>query len=405
MRQQRAQLVNEAREIHNRSVKESRDMHADETTQYEKIMADVDSLKAKIDREERHISEQADLEKRDGIVGNQGGSSKEQRGEDKNAAYDKAFRSFLMNGPDGMNAEERSLINEKRALSSGTATAGGYTVPQGFYATLSEAMKTFGGMRNVARILPTATGSKLLIPTANNTAQKGRILGESAQIASSDPTFGQVDLDAYKYTSDLILVPIELIQDSAFDIEAYVREQIALRIARITNEHFTVGTGTAQPKGIVTASSVGKVGTAGQTTSVTVDDLIDLEHSIDPMYRKLGAKFMFHDTSLKGMKKLKDADGRFLWSAGLTVGAPDTILGYGYEINQDMPTMAANAKSILFGDLASYWIRDVMDIAMVRFGEKYMDFGQIGFTAFSRHDGDFINAGGNQIAHYANSAT
>jgi HK97 family phage major capsid protein len=67
--------------------------------------------------------------------------------------------------------------------------------------------------------------------------------------------------------------------------------------------------------------------------------------------------------------------------------------------------MAANAKSILFGDLKSYWIRDVMDVSLVRFGEKYMDAGQVGFVAFSRHDGKFINAGGNQIAYYQNSAT
>lgn len=405
MRAKRAQLVNEARALHERSVNENRDMAADEQTQYDRIMGEVDALKTKIDREERLLSEQSDMESRtDRQVPGGEQRSEGGQGEENKQTYDLAFRSFLAGGIDNLSPEQRQLILENRAMSTGTGSAGGYTVPTGFYAQLQEVMKTFGGMRNVARILPTAGGNKLLIPTANNTAQKGRILAENAQITESNPTFGQVDLDAYKYTSDLILIPIELIQDSAFNLEEYIRQQIGLRIARITNEHFTVGTGTNQPKGIVTASQQGKVGTAGQTTSVAVDDLIDIEHSIDPLYRS-GAQWMFHDTTLKALKKLKDADGRFLWSAGLTVGAPDTILNYGYTINQDMPVMAANAKSILFGDLGSYWIRDVMDVSLVRFGEKYMDYGQIGFTAFSRHDGDFINAGGNQIVHYANSAT
>jgi HK97 family phage major capsid protein len=402
MREERARLLHQARDLHNRSVEEKRDMTADENVQYDRIMTDMDALKVKIDREERLLAEQQETEKRDGIIGAEGGTATNK--DKKKEEYRSAFKSFLMNGIDGLAPEQRSLVLENRALSVGTGTAGGYTVPEGFYGTLVEAMKAFGGMRSVARILPTASGNPLMIPTANNTAQKGAILAENAAAAASDPTFGQTSLGAYKYTSNIILVPIELIQDSAFDVEAWVRERIAERIARITNEHFTVGTGVGQPGGVVGASSVGKAGATGQTTSLIGDDLIDLTHAIDPSYRD-GSRFMFHDTTLKTLKKLKDADGRHLWLPGLAVNEPDTILGYGYTINQDMPTMAASAKSVLFGRLSSYWIRDVMDVQIVRFGEKYMDAGQVGFVAFSRHDGKFINAGGNEIVHYANSAT
>lgn len=407
MREKRANLLAQARELHQRSVDEKRDMHADENTQYDKIMAEMDSLKAKIDREERLLAETSEMESRtDKVVG--GAGSPEQRGDnsEEKAILERraAFKEYLMGGIDGVSDERRSLALEARALASGTGTAGGYTVPQGFYAELQEAIKTFGGVRNVAFELNTAAGNQLMIPTANNTAQVGAILAENAAATTSDPTFGQTSLTAYKYTSNIILVPIELLQDSAFDVEAWVKTRIAERIARITNQHFTTGTGSSQPQGIVTAAVSGKVGATGQTTSVTVDDIIDLEHSIDPAYRSQ-ASFMFHDGTLKTLKKLKDSTGRFLWSAGLTVGAPDQILGYNYTINQDMAQMAANAKSIIFGKLSSYWVRNVMDISLVRFGEKYMDQGQVGFVAFARYDGKFINGGGNEIVFYQNSAT
>ena len=146
------------------------------------------------------------------------------------------------------------------------------------------------------------------------------------------------------------------------------------------------------------------VGQVGQTTSVIYEDLVDLEHSVDPAYRA-EAEFMFHDDTLKVLKKLKDADGRPLWLPGVAVREPDTILGYNYVINQDMPIMAANAKSILFGDFSKYMIRDVMDLMLLRLVERYADFAQVGFIAFSRHDGDLLDAGTNPIKHYANSAT
>lgn len=404
MREQRAALVTEARDIHNKSVEEKREMTGDEEARYNTITGDMDKLKVKIDREERLLNEERELEQREGRK--TGGKDEKRSDDEKDAEYRALYTKFLKDGVESLSPEERSTIQEKRAMNTGTTgVAGGYTIPTGFYADLIQAMKTFGGMRQVSRVMPTATGNQLLIPTVNNTAQVGKILGESTAAVSADPaSFGQTALGAFKYTSDIILIPIELIQDSAFDMEGYARGVIADRIARITNTHFTVGTGSGQPLGIVPSASLGKTGANGQTTSIIADDFIDMEHSIDPVYRAK-AKWMLHDSSLKAVKKLKDGQGRFLWLPGLAVNEPDTILNYGYQINQDMPVMGVSAKSLLFGDLGSYWIRDVMDVSIVRFAEKYMDAGQVGFVAFSRHDGKFINAGGNQIVYYANSAT
>jgi HK97 family phage major capsid protein len=223
-------------------------------------------------------------------------------------------------------------------------------------------------------------------------------------VSAQDIAFGQVVLKAYKYSSKTVLVPFELLQDSAIDIEAYIAQKLGERIGRITNQHFTTGTGTNQPQGVVPFSTLGKTGANGQTTSVTYDDIVDLEHALEPAYRRR-ARFMMHDQTLRAIKKLKDSQGRPLWLPGLAVREPDTILGYPYVINQDMPQMAASAKSILFGDFSNYFIRRVMDLTLFRITDKYVETGQVGFLAFMRTDGRGVNAGVSPVVHYANSAT
>jgi HK97 family phage major capsid protein len=294
---------------------------------------------------------------------------------------------------------------EARALSAITGATGGFTVPTGFYNSLIEAMKAYGGMRSSRHTnLRTAAGNTLPIPKVDDTSNVGMIVGESAAVGNAtDPTFSQLNLGAYKYTSRTILIPIELLQDSAFDIEAYIRGAIATRIGRITNTHFTVGTGSSQPTGVVQNATSGKVGTTGQTTSITYDDLVDLIHSVDPAYRVSSSHFMFNDSSLKALRKLKDGQGNPIWQPGLVQGAPDKILGYDYVINQDVATMAASAKSVLFGDFSKFFIRDVMDLSIFRIGEKYIENGQVGFVAFSRHDSTLVDT--NAIKFYQNSAS
>jgi HK97 family phage major capsid protein len=294
--------------------------------------------------------------------------------------------------------------DEARALGVASGSAGNYTVPEGFQRTLEEALLTYGGMRENATILRTDSGSDLPFPTVNDTAQKGAILAENTAASEQDVAFGQLIFNAYKYSSKMIRVSVELLQDSAFNLEEYLGRALGERIGRITNEHFTKGTGSSQPNGIVTAATLGKTGANGQTTSVTYADLIDLQHAVDPAYRH-NAVWMLHDSTVKALKKLVDAENRPLWSSGVALGEPDTILGSRYVINQDMPVMAASAKSILYGDVSKYLIRDVSDIQLVRLNERYGEYHQVGFLAFSRHDGDLLDAGTNPVKYYANSAT
>ena len=156
------------------------------------------------------------------------------------------------------------------------------------------------------------------------------------------------------------------------------------------------------PTGITTQTTAGKVGATGQTTTVTSDDLIDLMFSVPNPYRR-NAAWLMNEGGVKALMKLKDTTGQYIWSPGLTAGAPDTLFGRPVYTDPDMPVMAANAKSILFGEFSYYQIRDVRGIAVQRLNELYAANGQVGFRAYHRTDGKLLNTAA--VKHYANSAT
>lgn len=317
------------------------------------------------------------------------------------------FNKLMRFGDKALNSDEWSTL--RNTMSVGTSAQGGYTVPTEVATAVADALKAFGGMRSCAEVFRTAAGNDINFPTSDGTSETGELIGENTTATGADPSFGVATLKTYKFSSKIVAVPFELLQDSSIDMEAFIRGRLAQRLGRITNTKFTVGTGTGEPNGVVTAASSGKVGTTGQTATVIFDDLVDLVHSIDPAYRNLGnCKFMMNDASLKVIRKLKDTAGRPIFLPGydgLGKAMPDTVLGYPIVINQDIATMAANAKSILFGDFTFYKIRDVMDMQMFRFDDSaYIKLGQIGFLAWMRSGGNFVDVGG-AVKYYANSAT
>lgn len=317
------------------------------------------------------------------------------------------FDTWMRRGERGMSAEQATKLYN--TMSTTTTTEGGYTVPTTVSASLIESLKAFGGMRAVAQLLTTAQGNPMSFPSSDSTTEVGEILAENAQATSLDPSFGTVGLNVFKYSSKIVTVPLELLQDSSVDIEAFVRALIVRRIGRITNQHFTTGTGTGQPRGVVTGASSGKVGTTGQTTSVMYDDLVDLLESVDEAYQMGGnCRFMFSQNARKALRKLKDTAGRPIWTpgyeAGITAGAPDLLLGKECALNNDMPVMAANAKSIIYGDLSKYIIRDALSVQLMRFDDSaFASKGQVGFLAFVRSGGNLVDTGA--VKYYQNSAT
>jgi len=293
----------------------------------------------------------------------------------------------------------QNLAEYRAALSTGSGPAGGYLVPpETLIRQLEINMLAYGGVRQVAESIRTASGERLSWPTADDTTNTGAQLGESTTIGSSvEPSFAKVFWDAYKFSSKPILVPYELIQDSAFNLPQILGEMLGERLGRITNTKFTTGTGAATPKGIVTASTAGK--TTASATAIAADEIIDLVHSIDPAYRA-GAGFMMHDGILQAIRKLKDGQGRYLMDFGLAMGMPDRLLGYAVTINQDMQaTVATGTKTMLFGLLSHYKVRTVGEVRLYRLQERYRDTDQDAFIAFCREDGNLLTAGTVPVKH------
>lgn len=279
---------------------------------------------------------------------------------------------------------------------------GHFTVPDEMMRPLEVALLQFGGMRQVATVIRTATGAELPNPTMNDTSNKGALLGEGLEHTELDTEFNQLLLHAFKYTSRRVPVSVEYLQDNAINFVGRIGSILGERIGRITNEHFTVGTGNSQPNGIVTAATSSGV-TTGGAAAISYDNIIDLKHSVDPAYRD-GARFMFNDTTLKILKKIKvpqysgDTAGQPLWRAGLAASEPDTIDGDPYTVNQQVES-GTGKKAMLYGLLSKYLIRDVRDITLVRLDERYAELGVVAFLAFSRHDGDLLDAGTHPVKY------
>lgn len=357
------------------------------------LMADIDRIDDRISREEAILAKVAEEKAADQVADAAA----------KAGPSAKLFAKWLKGGDKSLSAEDWQAI--RATMSTGTDSEGGYTIQSDVAGSVIDALKEFGGMREVATVISTSQGNPMNWPTSDGTSEEGEIVAENASATDEDVSFGTKALPVYKFSSKVIPVPIELLQDSSVDIEAFVRGRIVQRLGRTTNKYFTVGTGSGQPTGIVAGASEGAVALTGQVDSVIYDDMVNLEHSVDPAYRKLGARWMFHDQTLKTLKKLKDEQGRPLWLPDVAGSAPAQILGYGYTINQDVAQMAANAKSVLFGRFADYVIRDVMAFTFYRFTDSaYAKKGQVGFLAFMRSGGNLMDVGGS-VKYFRNAAS
>lgn len=294
-----------------------------------------------------------------------------------------------------MAAELRQIHRgrQERALSSITGNTGGVTVPTSFLNVLERNMLFYGNALQEFSIMRTDSGSPLPMPTADDTSNEGEIVGESADMdGSTDPTFGAVVLGAHKFSSKMVKIPIELIEDSAFDILGYVAAILGERLGRAKNRKATIGTSVKQPRGYMVAATLGV--TAASATAITGDELtVDLVHSIDPAYRE-GATYAMHDSVLAHVRKLKDGNGRPLFQSNLAEGFPDTIDGRRFWINQHMDTsVATGKKTVAFGNFKKYVWREVRGIRMIRLDERYAEKDQVAFLALQRCDGNLMDAG------------
>jgi HK97 family phage major capsid protein len=291
-------------------------------------------------------------------------------------------------------ALETAMDKEFRDLSANTFGLGGALIPDTFIRALEVNMLAFGGMLQVSEVIVTSGGELMTWPTADDTSNEGELLGQADSVGSSvDPAFKAVQWGSHKFSSKLIKVPAELLEDPAFDLPTILGAMLGERIGRKLNRECTVGTGANAPKGIVTAATLGV--TAGSATAITYDEVITLEHRVDPAYRQ-GAGYMMHDNVLLAIRLLKaSGTGEYLWVNGTNTNMRDAINGYPLTINQHMASsIATTNKTILFGQLNKYKIRRVGTSGrFYRLVERFRDNDQEGFIGFIRADGNLLDAG------------
>lgn len=378
---------------------------ADNQAAYDTGMAAIDGIDASIKRIVDFNSKVVAEAKRDEIV-----NEADKHAHDKKSPHAAIFAKWLRGGERSLSAEDASTFFN--TMSTTTGAEGGFTVPTETATQLIQALKEFGGMREVANILGTASGNPMSFPSTDATSEIGEEVAENAPATAADTSFGTLSLPVFKFSSKSVAVPIELLQDSSTDIEAYINGLLVIRLGRITNLRYTRGNGTTQIRGMVTAAPAGFTApnAGSEVTAVKYDSLVNLEHSVDPAYRK-GPKvgFMMHDDSVLVVRKIKDVNGRPIFVPGYEVGtpggAPDMILGRRITVNQDMPVMAAGAKSILFGDFNRYTIRDAMAVSLRRFDDSAFALkGQVGFCAWLRTGGNLLDVGG-AVKAFVNAAT
>ena len=273
------------------------------------------------------------------------------------------------------------------ALQIGTDSEGGYLVPDEYERTLVEALEEENIFRQLAKIIQTSSGDrKIPVVATKGTASW---IDEEGAYLESDDSFSQVSIGAYKLGT-MIKVSEELLNDSVFDLESYISREFARRIGAKEEESFFTGDGTGKPLGILAATGGAETGiTAASATAITADELIDLFYSLKAPYRR-NAVWVLNDSTIKAIRKLKDNQGQYLWQPSLTAGAPDLLLGKPVRTSAYMPTIAADAKTIAFGDFSYYWIADRQGRSFKRLNELYAATGQVGFLASQRVDGKLI---------------
>lgn len=273
------------------------------------------------------------------------------------------------------------------ALQVGTETEGGYLVPDEYEHTLVQALEEQNIFRQLAHVIHTSSGDrKIPVVASKGTAQW---IDEEAQYPESDDSFGQVSIGAYKLAT-MIKISEELLNDSVFDMPSYIATEFARRIGAAEEEAFFTGNGAGRPLGILAETGGAQVGVTGaKADAVTFDEVMDLFYSLRSPYRR-NAVFIMNDATVKALRKLKNGNGDYIWQPSVTAATPDTILNRPVYTSGFMPTLAAGAKTILFGDMNYYWVADREGRSFKRLNELYAPTGQVGFLASQRVDGKLI---------------
>ncbi|MFF0481050.1 phage major capsid protein [Streptomyces sp. NPDC004435] len=372
--EKRAALVTELRAIEADTVLSE----AEKRERVERIDTDLRALEVEardaVERGEREAEVRSLAQRAGGLV--LPGNPEQRQGERDEAAELRAVARGDLPGVDF----------DLRTATSGSAANAGNTFATSFVAQVQEAMRVRSDFFGKARLLTTASGEVIEYPVKNGRPTASQV-AENAAYGKSDGSWTKTNIGAYKY-GVIVEATTEIVQDSQLDILGILAEDAGEAVADKVMADLLVGNGTGKPWGWITRATGGV--NAANLAGVTTDNLIDLQHSILKPYRK-GAVFMTSDSAIQTLRKLKDADGRYIWQPSLTAGAPDTILGTPIMTDPNVVTSGAGAKVLVYGDPSKYLIRQVRNLRVVRSDEYGYDRDVTAFKITWRGTGDLFD--------------
>jgi HK97 family phage major capsid protein len=379
--------LHSARSFVERAESEKREMSVEERTAWDAINAEMDKRQAHIAEVRADDARTADIEASVAFAPEVRVSVPERRESDADIV-----RKLVA-------GDIRSYNFERRDLNTVDDSA---VVPQSFYDIIQESLVTVGPMLDggIVTLLNTASGEDIKVPV-EATRPAATAIAEGTSITELDPTFSNITLKAQK-VAVLTKISRELMQDSGIDIMGYLGRTLGTSVGIRVNNLLTVGTGTTVPNGIVTASGSGITGGTALSGAFTADNLIDLAHSVDGAYVRLGGAFMMRRASIGAVRKLKDTAGNYLFTPAATVGSPDTLMGFPIVENPDVPAIALGAKSVLFGYHGSYHVRQVGGVEVARSDDAYFASDEIGVRLTIRVWGDLGQAAA--VKHFIGNA-
>jgi HK97 family phage major capsid protein len=372
---------------------------------FDRMMADVDILEADIARLERVA--QFDSEQRDAGRPPRPQPGLEVRGEERTELEKKAFAQYVRYGK--VSAENAAYLHAGESRDLGTVTAGSITagsqlVPQGFLYELLVAQRAWGAITTIVKTRKTDNGAPMRIALMNDTGNELSVLGEDTAVTETDPSFSGITLNTDFCSTGVVKVSLAELQDSAFSIEDFLRDSFGKRYYRGVSALITNGSSTGNVQAITAGAPVTTAAT-GNSTIFDYASIAKLYGALDPGYVQ-NASWSMNSTTRATLLGVTDSLGRPLYIPSPSADVFDTLIGRPVVLNQFLPSIGANNKSIMFGDFnAGYLFRQVGDFQIVRLNERYLDSGMIGFILFARVGGVVTDAGTHPLQILQNSAS
>ena len=326
---------------------------------------------------------------------------------DTEEPHKKAFNAYLRHGDD---EALRGLALEGKALSTAVAADGGFLVDPRTADTVKSMLVSTGSIRSIATVVTVdATSFDVLIDRSD--VGTGWVTETGSVSETATPLIERISIRLHQLAA-MPKASQRLLDDSAFDVEGWLAEKIASRFIRSESAAFVNGDGVDKPKGFLLPAKVpnatwtwGSLGyvpsgaAADFPATNAVDCIVNLVYALAAPYRA-NATFVMNSRTAGAVRKMKDADGRFMWADGLAVAEPPRLMGYPVLICEDMPDIAANAHAIAFGDFAAgYTIAERTDLRILR--DPFSAKPHVLFYATKRVGGDISDYAAIKLLRFA----